>query len=546
VRDPGRRAKDMAGGADVVVAIDGGTESVRVALLDASSGAVVATASSAYPTRTPENGWAEPSPSEWWRALEAATRGCLDAAGGEAVAQIVALSFVTTTCTLLPVGADGAPLCPALLWSDVRASAQADRIHETGHDAARRVSSAGFSAEWMLSKALWLHDERPDIYASTARFVEYGDWLLERLTGVVAISANTATQRWLYDNSTDESVPTEERWPRSLFATLGLETLHEKLPAVMQVGDEAPSGLTAEAASLLGLPAGLRVFMGGGDAFVGLLGMGVSSDGEFGLMTGSSNVLSGFTAEAADTRGSGLFGAFPSAVVPGLSLIEAGQPSTGSMLRWFQEELGGGRSLQELDEEASAVAVGSGGIVVFDGFQGNRTPHTDSAARGAVWGLSLGSSRAHMWRAMLEGVAYGTRAMVDAMVSATARGEDDGGANLAELVVVGGATRSPVFMQILADVLGTRLNVPSSAEATLLGAAIVAVAGLAASGDRDTDDGSGEVPAVLPRAERLAHEMTALCRRWIRPATSYEADAGRHREYLFYFSQYVVRHPKAF
>jgi sugar (pentulose or hexulose) kinase len=518
--------------AEVVLAIDGGTESVRVALIDVSTAAVVAAASSAYATSTPENGWAEQAPDEWWTALQAATRDCI-AAGAGNFGKILGLSFVTTTCTLLPIGADGTPLCPALLWSDVRASAQADRIHATGHSAVSRVSSAGFSAEWMLSKALWLHDERPDLYAKTVRFVEYGDWLLERLTGAVALSANTATQRWLYDNRSD--MPDEQRWPVDLFVSLGLETLHDKLPPVMQVGDEAP-GLTAEAASQLSLPAGLRVFMGGGDAFVGLLGMGISSDGEFGLMTGSSNVLSGFTA-ASTARGSGLFGGFASAVVPGLSLIEAGQPSTGSMLRWFQEEFGGGRTLQELDEEANRVPVGSGGVVVFDGFQGNRTPHTDSRARGAIWGMSLGTTRAHMWRAMLEGVAYGTRSMVECMVAAT------GGSELSTLVVVGGATRSAVFMQLLSDVLGRSLTVPSSAEATLLGAAIVAVAGLAAS-DASNSASPSTSSGSAARGACLAREMSALCRIWIHSTTSYEPHTERHERYQFYFEQYCSTYPR--
>ena len=461
----------------VVLAIDGGTESLRVGLICADSGALIASHAAAYPTHTPHNGWAEQSPEDWWAALATATRGCLEgarAAGVEAE-RVVALSFVTTTCTLLPLAADGTPLCPALLWSDVRAGAQADRIFATQHAAVQRVSSAGFSAEWMLAKALWLHDERPELYASTARFVEYGDWLLERLTGTVALSANTAAHRWLYDNRTETSEA--DRWPLELFESLGLATLHEKLPPVLQVGDDAAPGLglSAEAAAALGgLPAGIPVFVGGGDAFVGLLGMGVSAAGEFGLMTGSSAVLCGLTEPLpVDTRGSGLFGAFYNSVVPGVGLLEAGQPATGSMLRWFQQELGGGRSLQELDAEAAAVQPGSGGVICFDGFQGNRTPHTDSRARGAVWGLSLGTSRAHMYRAMLEGSAFGTRAMLQAVLSVGAQeesphshtqgeskgetqGESKGASpSLSRLTVVGGATRSPIFMQLLADVRPT-------------------------------------------------------------------------------------------
>jgi hypothetical protein len=139
---------ERRGGRDILVVLDGGTESVRAAAVCAETGAVLASAARAYPTHTPQNGWAEQSSADWWAAAVTATRACLasaaevDVTGGD---QVRAVSFVTTTCTLLPVGVDG-PLCPAMLWSDVRAAAQAERIFATGHAAVKRVSSAGFSA----------------------------------------------------------------------------------------------------------------------------------------------------------------------------------------------------------------------------------------------------------------------------------------------------------------------------------------------------------------------------------------------------------------
>ena len=209
------------------------------------------------------------------------------------------------------------------------------------------------------------------------------------------------------------------------------------------------------------------------------------------------------------------------------------------------------------------MAVGSGGVIVFDGFQGNRTPHTDSSARGAVWGLSLGTSRAHMYRAVLEGVAYGTRAMVDTMVGAT------GGGGLARLTVVGGATRSPIFMQLLADVLGIGLAVPTSADsATLIGAAIVAVSSMhAADGDggargangagaasTGTAAGRGAAPSDPGPAcstdggggggSGRARAVAEICRRWIRPAAVYEPSTRRHEQYAFFFEQYMATYAR--
>jgi ribulose kinase len=349
----------------LVVAVDGGTESVRVALVDAERGVVVRSASRPYATACPQNGWAEQSPADWWAAVSAATAEC---SAGADPAAIIGMSFVTTTCTLLPCAADGVALRSALLWSDVRAAVQADRVFETQHPAVLRYTSAGFSAEWMLAKTMWLAEHQPELFQAAVLLLEYGDWLAMQLTGRAVLCANTATQRWLYDNS---GAGAGCGWPVDLFAAVGLPGLEQKLPAdVLQVG-ALVGGLTAAAALALGgsLPAGLPVFAGGGDAFVGLLGMGVCSDGAFGLMTGSSNVLSGLT-KTAGPAGHGLFGGFPGAVVPGLSLLEAGQPATGSMLRWFQSEmLGGAISLSGLDALAAAVPPGSGGVVCFDGFQ---------------------------------------------------------------------------------------------------------------------------------------------------------------------------------
>ena len=140
-----------------------------------------------------------------------------------------------------------------------------------------------------------------------------------------------------------------------------------------------------------------------------------------GVVMGSSNVLSALSAE--EIHFPGIFGSFPDALIPGLNLVEAGQVSTGSILSWFKRNFGQGAAVdaaakgisvyQLLDEEAAQVPLGAEGLIVLDYFQGNRTPHTDSSARGMIWGLSLQSSRAHVYRALMEGIAYGMRDILD-------------------------------------------------------------------------------------------------------------------------------------
>jgi FGGY-family pentulose kinase len=486
-----------------LLSIDGGTESVRAAIFDLR-GHLLASAAQAYATDFPRAGWAQQNPDQWWSALCTAVRECVAqgvAQGTVRAGEIRGISLDATSCTLVALDKNGSHLRPALLWMDVRAAPQAARIFATRHPALS-YSPQGCNAEWMLSKTLWLAENEPETYARSAHLIEYTDWLIYRLTGRLALSLNTITQRWYYNGRT-------WHWPVDLYDRLGLGGLPQKLPGeILPVGAEAGC-LTGEAAAALGLGQDVRVFGGGADAFVGLLGLNVAQPGKIGLITGSSNVIGAFVAD--EFHGSGLFGAFPDAVVPGLWLVEAGQVSTGSILAWFKRnfaaDLPSGAAYKFLDAQAAQVPPGSGGLVTLDHFQGNRTPYTDSKARGAIWGLSLHTSRADMFRALMEGVAYGTRQILETLAGY--------GQAAGEVYVCGGATRSEVFMQIYADVCGLPMSVTEVPDAPLLADAIVAATGLGAYSD-------------LPTA---AEAMVRLTR-------SYTPDPTRHGAYAFYFERY--------
>jgi ribulose kinase len=246
-----------------------------------------------------------------------------------------------------------------------------------------------------------------------------------------------------------------------------------------------------------------------------LLGQGVTQPGDLGVVMGSSNVLSALAAE--EVHFPGVFGSFPDALLPGLNLVEAGQVSTGSLLSWFKRNFGAGAEADAaarglsvyalLDEEAARLPVGSEGLVVLDSFQGNRTPHTDSTARGMIWGLSLQSGRAHVFRALMEGIAYGMEDILQ-----TFRRQ---GFQIERIIASGGATHSPLFMQIYADVTGRTLSVTREPEASLLGSAIVAAVGA----------------GLYPDLAAAAGQMVAVER-------AYQPDAQRHLEYAFYVRQY--------
>ncbi len=458
--------------------------------------------SRAYPTRFPKSGWAEQDPGEWWAAAVRAVQDCL-AAAPVCPADIRGLSLDATTCTLLALGSDMQPLLPAFLWVDVRAAGQAERIFTAAHaHPALAYSPAGCNAEWMVSKVLWLAENEPELYARTAHFIEYTDWLVYQLTGKLALNLNTVTLRWYYNQRT-------WKFPSSLYDQLGLPDLLAKIPQEVVPAGQAIGTLLPDVAHILGLSETTIVYQGGGDAFIGLLGLNVTRPGKIGLISGSSNVLAGFTAE--EFHHPSLYGAFPDAVIPGLFLVEGGQSSTGANLAWFKrtfaQGLPEGQAYQILDGEAASVLPGAGGLVALDYFQGNRTPYTNSQARGALWGLSLSTSRGQVFRALMESIAFGSRLILEALTV--------NGCPVEQIFACGGATHSDLFMQIYADICGIPISVVKVADAPLVGDAALAFTGL----------------EVFPDLVAAAEAMVKFDRHYL-PNLEFS------QEYQFYFELY--------
>ncbi len=495
-----------------VIGIDAGTEALKAGLFDLH-GTRVALGSRVYPTHFPRPGWAEQDPRDWWESLVAAVRACLAAAPQVRPEEIIGIAADATCCTLVPMRRDGTELRRALLWMDVRAGDQAQRIFATGHPALR-YSLAGVNAEWMPPKVLWLKENEPETYAAADVLLEFTDWLAYKLTGRFAFNISTTSHRWYYHTPSGG-------WQPDFFEAIGLGGVADKFaPDVLPIG--TPVGpLTDDAAAALGLPPGIAVGACGADAFIGLLGQGVTAPGDLGVITGSSNVLAAQSAQ--EFHFPGIFGSFPDALIPGLNMVEGGQVSTGSILNWFKRNFAQGLEAeaqaqgltlyQLLDQEAAQVPPGSEGLIVLDYFQGNRTPHTDSRARGMVWGLTLQSSRAHLFRALMEGIAYGTQDILATFAKHQFHVE--------RVIASGGATRSPLFMQIYADVLGQPIYTTREAEACMLGSAVVAAVA------------AGAYPTLVEGSRGMVGVSSVT-----RP------DPARHEQYRFYLQKYQETYPR--
>ncbi|MER8829532.1 FGGY-family carbohydrate kinase [Mesorhizobium sp. M0938] len=439
---------------------DGGTESLRARVYDLA-GACLGSVAVPYETKFSSGARAEQNPEDWWRAFVEASRRAIHEAN-IAVADIEAIALATTSCTVVALDRDGKPLRPAIIWMDVRANAEADAVLATG-DEALKANGGGkgpVSAEWMIPKALWLARNEPEIFEKAYTICEYQDFMTLKLTGERAASLNNVSLRWHY--STDRG-----GWATSMLEKIGLSALQEKWPQRIVAPGGVIGTLSAAAASELGLSTAVKVVQGGADALIGMIGLGVAKPGQLALITGSSHLQFGVTEQP--FHAPGIWGTYPDCVYPKRYIVEGGQTSTGSIIAWLGRLMNGTMDFDELNRKAAGLEPGCDGLLVQDHFQGNRTPYTDALSRGAIVGLTLAHEPHHIFRAIMEGIGFGTRAILDAMAKAGYRGE--------EITVGGGAGASDLWLQIHADTAGMPVCVPASRDAPSVGAAVLAAHG---------------------------------------------------------------------
>jgi len=494
------------------LAFDFGTESVRGALFD-RTGRMVITEAHEYRTLFPHAGWAEQKPDEWWEAfLRVAGRIVRDS--GVPKEAIVSMAVDCTSCTVVALDGDFKPLRDAIIWMDVRSFEQAERIAASGMDALKYNGFGSVSAEWMPCKALWLKEHEPETYRAASRICEFQDYINYRLTGEFTGSINNTTARWYYNAR-------EGGWPTAFYEKIGLGDVIEKFPSrILTLGAEV-GRIRPDLATEVGLAETTMVLQGGADAYIGVLGLGAVKPGRVAFITGSSHLMLGHTEKGFHKKG--IFGAFPDCIIPGLFVVEGAQISSGSVLKWFRdnfvssehEEQAARRNLSLYDyfnDLAGDVKRGSEGLIVLNYWQGNRNPLVDSQARGVIWGLSLKHTPVHLYRAIMEGVSYGTEHIL--------RYFRDAGYVPSEVYACGGATQSTLWMQIQSDVLGIPIHLTEEPNAPLLGDAILA------------SYGSGVYESI---------EEAASCMVKIRDTI--EPDLENTEAYRYYVDKYIDTYP---
>lgn len=460
--------------------VDFGTQGVRVGLAD-RKGRLLETSEVKYPILFPEPGYAVQDSRDWWNGFEKALSDVLKTCTTEQKANIQAIAVDATSSTVVPVDENGTELDEAIMWMDIRAKDQADRINATKHWVLSYCGDA-VSAEWFIPKVLWIKENKRDIYDNAYKIVEKIDLINFKLTGNWVASQLTAVCKWNYVAG--------EGFNDEYMRQIGLEDYEEKIITNVIPMGEKVGLLDEDLASKYGLNR-IPVIQGGIDAHIGMVGMGVVAPGKMAAIMGTSFVQLLFTDK--DMPIKGIWGPYKEAMVSGLTLLEAGQVSAGSIIKWYQNVFGltGPDAFKIMNEEAKNVPIGANGLRALDFFQGNRTPYKDSYATGAFNGLTLNHERAHIHRSVMEAVALGFKNIIVNF--------ENSGVPINKVIGTGGVTQDKLWMQIIADATGKEFIINENTNnGTILGCAILAATG------------SGSYASLDEAVENMVHEKETV------------------------------------
>ncbi len=530
------------------IGIDFGSESGRAVVVDVADGRVLATAVQPYrhgviDQRLPDPhddvtlppDWALQDPDDYLDVIRVAVPTAIQAAGVD-VDDVIGVGIDFTSCTMLPVQADGIALAqiPALrsephawvkLWKHHAAQPQADRINavarETGQAWLDRYGGK-ISSEWFFAKALQILEEAPEVYAAADRLIEAADWVVWRLTGVETRNACTAGYKAMWNKRDGFPAP-------AFFSALDprfANVVDDKMRRDVLSAGQAAGGLSPEAAGWTGLRPGTAVAVANVDAHVAVPAATVIEPGRMVMIMGTSTC---HMVLGPDERlVPGMCGCVEDGIIPGLFGYEAGQSCVGDHFSWFvdqgvpesyrDEARALGMDLHELLQiRAADLRVGESGLLALDWWNGNRSVLVDTALSGLLVGATLATTPEEIYRALIEATAYGTRVIIE-----TFQGS---GVPIHEVVACGGlADKSPLILQIYADVTGLPFRVSASDQTPALGAAMF---GAVAAG-----------PAVGGFAA-IGDAAAAMAR--LRPEV-YRPDPARHETYGRLYDEYVRLH----
>jgi xylulokinase len=440
--------------------IDVSTTGAKALLID-ETGAVAASATTPLTLQTPRPLWSEQDPHEWWKGTSASIRKALAEAGATG-ADVAAVGLTGQMHGLVLLDANREVLRPAILWNDQRTAAECAEIEtRVGRAALVRevgnVALTGFTAP----KILWVRNHEPEVYRKANLILLPKDYVRLRLTGEAAMDKADGSGTILFALAA-------RTWSKRVLEALDIP--REWLPRTFE-GPEQTGAVTPEAAAETGLAAGTPVMAGGGDQAAGAVGAGAVRPGVVSLTLGTSGVIFA-TTDSALVEPEGRLHAFCHAV-PGKWHLMGVTLSAAGSLQWYRDTLTPKESFAEIVAEAEQAPAGSEGVLFAPYLSGERTPHPDPLARGSFVGLTLRHQRAHLTRAVLEGVAFSMKDCFGLLQGA-------GLGAVKEVRIAGGGAKGALWRKIVASALGVPMLTVNSTEGAAYGAALLGGTGVGA------------------------------------------------------------------
>jgi xylulokinase len=449
-----------------LIGLDVGTSSAKVVLTDAR-GRVVFTTESAHAFHTPRPLWAESDPADWW----AGTRRALQELWAKASvkpADIAGVGLTGQMHGLVLLDAGGNVLRPCIMWNDQRTAKQCAALtKKVGRARVLRLTGNPVLPGFTAPKIRWVAENEPEVFGRVAKVLLPKDYLRYLLTGEFLTDVSDASGMSLLDVA-------KRRWSEEMMQACGVP---RAWLAEVTESPVASAKISTGAAKLTGLLAGTPVVAGAGDQAAGAVGCGIVRTGVVSCTLGTSGVVFAH-ADQYRPDPQGRLHAFCHAV-PGKWHLMGVQLSSAGSLQWYKNALGGEETRREqagegnaydlLTADAARVAAGCEGLIFLPYLSGERTPHPDPNARGVFFGLTLRHGKAHLTRALLEGVTYGLRDSLELMRVLGVRPK--------EVVASGGGARSAFWRQMLADNFETPITTVSATEGSAYGAALLAGVG---------------------------------------------------------------------
>ena len=484
----------------LLLGIDLSTTGAKALLIDIE-GTVVSSATTPLSLSTPHPLWSEQHPDDWWQATKTSIRHAL-AEANESGAAVKAIGLTGQMHGLVLMDQQGEVLRPAILWNDQRCDEECDEIRiRLGRERLIEITGNDALTGFTAPKILWVKKQEPEIYERVKHILLPKDYIRYKLTGRYAMDKADGSGTILFDLQRRD-------WSQEILNLLSIPA--EWLPETFE-GNEITGEVDSEAAEVTGLEKGTPVVAGGGDQSAQAIGVGAVRPGIIAVTLGTSGVVFA-TTESSLVEPDGRLHAFCHAVPARWHLMGVMLSAAGS-LQWYRDALASGSTFRDLVDEAAHIPAGSEGLVFLPYLSGERTPYPDPLARATWVGLTLRHKRAHLTRAVLEGVAFGLKDIFSLM-------EGAGLALVEQIRVSGGGAKSSLWCQILADTLGIELVTVNSSEGAAYGAALLAGVG-----------------------HKVWPDLDAACEETIKVTDHVSPDSKRVEQYRLVHQQYRKLYP---